>query len=108
MHVQQAVNAIKQWTWRRLMISLQGPKRTVQGAELSLKISQGDFKGDSVPAKSDKTATEMHKKNTEAVMSVVNQIFLLYSNLLSDEANQSWNKILAEQVDCNPWMDLQG
>jgi hypothetical protein len=43
----------------------------------------------------------------EAVMSVVNQILLLYSYLLSEESKQPWNMSIAEQVDCSLWMDLQ-
>jgi hypothetical protein len=55
-----------------------------------------------------KTATEAYDKGEDSVASVTNQVFLLYPNLLLEEARQPCNKILAEQIDCSPWAKLQG
>ena len=37
-----------------------------------------------------------------------NQIFQLYGNLLTDEACQTWNKIIKAQLDTISWEDLHG
>ena len=78
----------------------------LEEAKLSLEVFQGNLE-DSVQAKAVKTTTKVHEKFMEALTSVMNQIFLLYSDLLSEEAKQPWNRIPAEQVYCSPWMDLQ-
>ena len=44
----------------------------------------------------------------ETIESVMNQVFQLYSNLLTEEARRPWNKILGEQIDVSPWIDLFG
>jgi hypothetical protein len=35
-------------------------------------------------------------------------IFQLYTNLLSADAKYTWNKIIQEQTQSNPYTDLQG
>jgi hypothetical protein len=35
------------------------------------------------------------------------QMFSFYSNLLSPESKYSWNKILSEQMESNPYVNLQ-
>ena len=47
-------------------------------------------------------------KVKSTVEHMASQIFQLYSNFLSKEARQPWNKILAEQIDSRPWKDLRG
>jgi len=112
MHVQQAINVIKQKglkdTYEKLVGTEKECASKLKEALLGLEISQGEIKEDSAQAKAVKAATDVHDKAKEAIMSVANQVFLLYSNLLSEEVKQSWNKILAEQIDCSPWTDLQG
>ncbi len=36
------------------------------------------------------------------------QMFLFYSNLLSPESKYAWNKIVSEQTEGNPYVNLQG
>jgi hypothetical protein len=36
------------------------------------------------------------------------QMFLFYSNLLSPESKYAWNKIVSEQTESNPYVNLQG
>ena len=50
-------------------------------------------------------ATEAGTHTDEAVESIANQVFQLYSNLLMEEARRPWNKILGE-IDCSPWINL--
>jgi len=39
---------------------------------------------------------------------VAEQVFQLYSNLITEKARQPWTKIMAEQIDAAPWSDIQG
>jgi hypothetical protein len=54
-----------------------------------------------------KAATYAHDKAKEALSSVMNQVLLLYSNLVLEEMRQPWNKIMAEHIHCSPWTDLR-
>jgi hypothetical protein len=36
------------------------------------------------------------------------KMFSFYSNLLSPESKYAWNKIVSEQTECNPYVNLQG
>ena len=47
-------------------------------------------------------ATEASNHADEAVESIANQVFQLYSNLLMEEARRPWWKILGEQIDISP------
>jgi hypothetical protein len=38
----------------------------------------------------------------------VNLMFTFYSNLLSPESKYAWNKIVVEQMEGNPYVNLQG
>ena len=37
---------------------------------------------------------------------MIQQMFMIYSSLLMEEARCPWNKIIGEQIDCDPWTDL--
>jgi hypothetical protein len=43
-----------------------------------------------------------------AMTAVVSKIFTFYSNLLSLESKYSWNKIVGEQTESDPYVNLQG
>ena len=53
-------------------------------------------------------ATEAIAHEDEAMESIITQVFQLYSNLLMEEAMRPWYKILKEQIDVSPWIDLYG
>lgn len=65
-------------------------KNTLEEAQLNLKIFQGDIE-DSIQAKAVKTASKVYGKATDAVTLVTGQIFLHYSNLLSEGAKEHWD-----------------
>jgi hypothetical protein len=44
-------------------------------------------------------ATEAATCEDEAIESIINQVFQLYSNLLMEEARRPWFKMLKEQID---------
>jgi hypothetical protein len=52
--------------------------------------------------------TEASAQADEAIEPIANKVFQLYSNLFMEEARRPWNKILGEQIDCSPWIDLFG
>ena len=41
-------------------------------------------------------------------MNAANKMLEFYANLLSVEAKYAWNKIVEEQMEGNPYIDLQG
>ncbi len=43
-----------------------------------------------------------------AMTHAASKMFLFYSNLLSPESKYAWNKILSEQTESNPYVNLQG
>jgi hypothetical protein len=43
-----------------------------------------------------------------AMTAAANLMFTFYSNLLSPESKYTWNKIVVKQVECNPYVNLQG
>jgi hypothetical protein len=53
-------------------------------------------------------ATEAFAHADETIESVMNQVFQLYSNLLTEEARRPWKKILGDQIDVSPWINLFG
>ena len=44
-------------------------------------------------------ATEAITCKDEAIESIINQVFQLHSNLLTEEARRPWCKIIKEQID---------
>jgi hypothetical protein len=44
----------------------------------------------------------------DAMTAAASQMFVFYSNLLSPESKYSWNKIISEQTESNPFVNLQG
>ena len=52
-------------------------------------------------------ATAYEKAQAKEAL-VMENVFLLYSNLIAERARQPWTKIMQEQVEAAPWTDLQG
>jgi hypothetical protein len=52
-----------------------------------------------------KSAPETAKKSREAAAT---KMFQFYANLLSSDAKYAWNKIVKEQMEADPFKDLQG
>ena len=112
MHVQQAIAAIKakgfQEAYERLVRAKKECNEKVEEVELNREITEVEGRDNSALSKAIEKAKEAQTKAKSAVDHIANQVFQLYSNFLSEEARQSWNKILAEQIDCSPWKDLRG
>lgn len=106
------MNAIKQKGLKEAYKKLVGTKiewaNKLKESLLSPEISQGEVIEDTTQVKALKTATAAYNKATESFASVVNQVFLMYVNLISEGKRQYWDKILAEQINCSAWTDLLG
>jgi hypothetical protein len=49
------------------------------------------------------------QRTAKGVMTVAaNKMFVFYSNLLSPESKYTWNKIISEQTESDPYINLQG
>ncbi len=53
-------------------------------------------------------AKKAHCISKEAMSAAANKMFPFYSNLLSPESKYAWNKIVSEQTESNPYVNLQG
>jgi hypothetical protein len=43
-----------------------------------------------------------------AMTAAANLMFTFYSNMLSPKSMYAWNKVVIEQIECNPYVNLQG
>ena len=110
-HVQSALDAIRQ---KGLQSALE--KAIKDKEELTTKLTTAieaydNYKGreENPPKKKDVAkATEAVAREKETIESLIAQVFQLYSNLLTEEARRPWCKILGEQIDVTPWIDLYG
>ncbi len=55
-----------------------------------------------------KEALLIQKEAQEAQATAAEAFFLLYANLLSEDARFCWDKIVSSQVGAAPWTDLKG
>ena len=114
MHVQQVIIAIKakglQENYEKLVWAKKECMEKLQEAVLNCDLTEGEVRDKSPLAKAVLTATKAQAKAKSAVEHIASQIFQLYSNFLSEEARQPWNKILilAEQINSSLWKGLRG
>eukprot|EP00804_Cyclotella_cryptica_P019249 CCRYP_006145-RA/>CCRYP_006145-RA protein AED:0.47 eAED:0.41 QI:0/0/0/0.5/1/1/2/0/578 len=111
MHVQAALDAVRQ---KGLDVAFD---RVCKDQKVCIKKATKDeeafksYSGSDVNPPEEKAyekALEATTKADKAVTSVINQVFSLYSNLLTEEARRPWKKIVSEQIDCSPWTDIYG
>ena len=55
----------------------------------------------------EKTTTTAYSKAKAGMALFMEQVFQLYSNLIAEKARQPWTKIMTEQIDAAPWIDIQ-
>ncbi len=53
-------------------------------------------------------AKQAQKDAKGAMIASASQMFTFYLNLLSPESKYAWNKIISEQTESNPFVNLQG
>ncbi|KAL3778463.1 hypothetical protein HJC23_004403 [Cyclotella cryptica] len=81
--------------------------KRLQKAEAAFKKYSGS---DTNPPKEKgyEKALEAATKASEAVKTIISQVFSLYSNQLTEEVRHPWKTIVSEQIACAPWTDLYG
>jgi len=110
-HVQQALNAIRQ---KGLLTAYE--KADTDKEECIQELTKttealANYRGEDMNPPKEKAvqkATEASTCSDEAVVSIVNQVFQLYSNIFTEEARRPWCKILGEQIDVSPWINRFG
>ena len=108
-HILAAIKAKGlQEAYERLVRAKKECYEKLDKAVLNRDLTEIESRDDSVLSKAIDKAKEAQTKAKSAVEHAANQVFQLYSNFLSEESRQPWNKILAEQIDCSPWKDLRG
>ena len=90
-HVQQALDASRQ---KGLITTFENDKAN----EALANYAREDL--NPPKANAAQKATKTSTCATEAVAPIINQLFQLYSNLLVEEAQQPWNKVIGEKIDC--------
>ncbi len=94
-------------------------RTTSKGAESSRKSSKKNKEGGAMADASepnlganfqlDLKKTKEAAENTKAkAESAAKDMFQFYANLLSMDAKYAWNKIVQEQTQSDPYIDLQG
>ena len=43
---------------------------------------------------------------SKAIVSAIQEVLIQYSTLLLEEAHRTLNRIVEEQIDCEPWTDV--
>jgi hypothetical protein len=110
-HVQQALDAIRQKGLLAAYEKAEKDKEECTKKLVNATEALSKYTGDTTntpEGKAVEKATEAVDRASEALESIANQVFQLYSNLLTEEARRPWTKILGEQIDCAPWVDLFG
>ncbi len=137
MHVRATLDAIKKRghfkTYKEAQALYLEQKKAVKLAKTSLSLLDGASKGSGKSKKISKKAKEakgmtevpddpmqatfqadlekakLAAENAKGTMTTAaTQMFALYASLLSIEAKYVWNKIIEEQMEGGPYVDLQG
>jgi hypothetical protein len=93
-------------TVKEALAKAQEAKQETNEAEQAPKVTDGMMKA-GFPADLEK-AKQAQETAKGAMMTAVNLMFTLYSNLLSPKSKYAWNKIVSKQTESNPYVNLQG
>jgi hypothetical protein len=77
-------------------------KEAEEAPEVNNNTMRAGFQVDLVKAK------QAQKISKGAMTTATSKMFAFYSNLLSPESKYVWNKIVSEQMESNPFVNLQG
>ena len=107
MHVQQALDAIRQKGLQTALEKVIKDKEECTKMLVEANEALTNYKGrDNNPREKKAVQKSTHEKET--CESLITQVFQLYSNLLMEEARRPWSKILGEQIEVTPWTNLFG
>jgi hypothetical protein len=104
-HIQQALNIIRQKSL--FVVYDKASKDQEECAKTLTKANEAlvNYKGEDTDLFKAKVVQKTNESSThanEAVSPIIDQVFWLYSNLLLEEAQQPWDKVLEKQIDCKP------
>jgi hypothetical protein len=136
MHVTVVLNAIKKRShvkdYEMAAKEYEGAKKAVESTKAGLalldgtgekgkksqnkKIKEGEKEdapeADDNPMKAgfleDLEKTKQAQRTAKGAMTIAASKMLFYSNLLSPESKHAWNKIVSEQTESDPYVNLQG
>jgi hypothetical protein len=90
----------------KALAKVQGSESEAREAEEALEVNDNSMKAGFLD---DLEKAEQAQSTTKSAMTAaVSKMFLFYSNLLSPESKYLWNKILGEQTESDPYVNLQG
>ncbi len=111
MHIQQALNAIRQKGLQPTLEKAIKDKEECSQKLVKASEALANYKGRDENPPKNKTvqkSTEAAACTKETCKSLIAQVFQLYSNLLTEEARRPWSKILGEQIEVTLWTELFG
>jgi hypothetical protein len=91
---------------KEALVKAQEIKPETKDAEEAPKVTD-DFMKAGFQADLEK-AKQAQETAKGAMTAAANLMFTFYSNLLSPKSKYAWNKIVIEQTECNPYVNLQG
>ena len=111
MNVQQVISAIRQEVlkkaYKRLLMTEKRCKTKLKKATLYVEFAQ-EGQDTSHLKQAGKTTTAAYEKAKAKMAYVAEQVFQLYSNIISKKFCWALIKIMAEQIHATPWTDIQG
>jgi hypothetical protein len=91
---------------KKALAKVPSPKSEAKEAEEAPKVNDNTMRaGFQVDLAKTKQAQKIAKG---AMTAAASKMFVFYSNLLSPESKYTWNKIVSEQIEGNPFVNLQG
>jgi hypothetical protein len=115
----QALYVVKEEVAKQAKAGLALPEEACNGTDKSKKFSKKAKEAEATTKAFDqemqanlqadlKKAKEATENTKGAMTTAANKMFTFYANLLLVEAKYVWNKIVEEQTEDNPYVDLQG
>ncbi len=99
--LQKKIKEVKKDATAKVQDSDSDAKEAEDAPEADDEMKAG-FLGDLEKAK------QSQRTAKSAIIIAANKMFAFYSNLLSPESKYAWNKIVSEQMESDPYVNLQG
>jgi hypothetical protein len=99
--LRKKIKEVKTDTRAKVQDSKSDAKKAKDAPKADDKMKTG-FLGDLEKAK------QSQRTAKGAMTNATNKMFVFYSNLLSPESKYAWNKIVSEQTESDPYVNLQG
>jgi hypothetical protein len=90
----------------KALVNAQDSKSEAREAKEALEVNKDSMKAGFLDDL--EKAKQSHSTAKGAMTTAASKMFLFYSNFLSPESKYSWNKIIGEQTESDPYVNLQG